>query len=62
MLAIELAADTIPSVTTTDTIQRAIDRMVEFRVRHLPVVNEGQFIGLLAENDITEPDHSLPVS
>jgi len=62
MLAIELAADTIQPVTTTDTIQKAIDRMVEFRVRHLPVVNEQQFIGLLAENDITEPDHSLPVS
>lgn len=62
MLAIELAADTIQPVTTTDTIQKAIDRMVEFRVRHLPVVNERQFIGLLAENDITEPDHSLPIS
>jgi len=62
MLAIELAADTIPPVTTTDTIQRALDRMVEFRVRHLPVVNEQQFIGLLAEADITEPDHNLPVS
>lgn len=62
MLAIELAADTIPPVTTTDTIQRAIDRMVEFRVRHLPVVNEQQFVGLLAEADIIEPDHNLPVS
>lgn len=62
MLAIELAANTILPVTTTDTIQRALDRMVEFRVRHLPVVNEQQFIGLLAEADITEPDHSLPVS
>ena len=62
MLAIELAADTIPPVTTTDTIQHALDRMVEFRVRHLPVVNEQQFVGLLAEADITEPDHNLPVS
>jgi len=62
MLAIELVADTIPPVSTTDTIQRAIDRMVEFRVRHLPVVNEQQFVGLLAEADITEPDHNLPVS
>jgi len=62
MLTIELAADIIPPVTPTDSIQRAIDRMVEFRVRHLPVVNENQFIGLLAENDITEPDHNLPVS
>jgi acetoin utilization protein AcuB len=62
MLAIELAADNIQPVTTTDTIQLALDRMVEFRVRHLPVVNDHVFIGLLAERDITEPDHLMPVS
>ncbi len=62
MLAIELAADNIPPVTITDTIQLALDRMVEFRVRHLPVVNDHVFIGLLAEADITEPDHRLPIS
>jgi CBS domain-containing protein len=62
MLAIELAADNIPAVTITDTIQLALDRMVEFRVRHLPVVNDHVFLGLLAEADITEPDHLMPVS
>ncbi|UEG51831.1 CBS domain-containing protein [Mucilaginibacter daejeonensis] len=62
MLATELAANIIPPVATTDPIQLAIDRMVEFRVRHLPVVNNNIFIGLLAEQDITEPDHTLPVS
>src|SRR4051812_41210538 len=62
MLAIELAADIIPPVTTGDTLQKAIDRMVEFRIRHLPIVNEQQFIGLLSESDITDPDHNLPVS
>jgi acetoin utilization protein AcuB len=62
MLALELAADIIPPVTITNTIQQALDRMVEFRVRHIPVVNEQQFIGLIAEADVTEPDHSLPVS
>jgi len=62
MLAIELAADNIQPVTTTDSIQLALDRMVEFRVRHLPVVNENQFIGLLSERDISGHDHLLPVS
>ncbi|WP_158824836.1 CBS domain-containing protein [Mucilaginibacter lacusdianchii] len=62
MLAIELAADIIPPVTTGDTLQKAIDRMVEFRIRHLPIVNEQQFLGLLSENDITDPDHNLLVS
>jgi acetoin utilization protein AcuB len=52
MLAIELISDTIPPIHTSDSIQKAIDRMIEFRVRHLPIVNEEQFLGLLAESDI----------
>ena len=54
MLAIELIADTIPPVHTSDTVQKVVDRMVEFRVRHLPIVNEEQFLGLLGENDLVE--------
>ncbi|MES2426694.1 MAG: CBS domain-containing protein [Bacteroidota bacterium] len=52
MFAGELIADAIPPVHTSDTIQKVLDRMVEFRVRHLPIVNEEQFLGLLAESDI----------
>lgn len=54
MLAIELIADAIPPVHTSDTVQKVIDRMVEFRVRHLPIVNEEQFLGLVSENDLIE--------
>jgi acetoin utilization protein AcuB len=52
MLAVELIANAILPVHTSDTVQRVVDRMVEFRVRHLPIVNEQQFLGLLAENDL----------
>jgi acetoin utilization protein AcuB len=63
MIAIELIADTIPPVHTSDTIQKVIDRMVEFKVRHLPIVNEEEFLGLIAEDDMfTESDHQLPIS
>ena len=54
MLAIELIADAIPPVHTSDTVQKVIDRMVEFRLRHLPIVNEDQFLGLISENDLIE--------
>ncbi len=53
MVAIELIADAIPPVHTSDPIQKVYDRMVEFRVRHLPIVNEDQFLGLIAEDDMT---------
>src|SRR6202012_1248888 len=52
MLAIELISDAIPPIHTSDTVQKVIDRMVEFRVRHLPIVNEEQFLGLVGENDL----------
>jgi acetoin utilization protein AcuB len=62
MLAVELIADAIPPVHTSDSIQKAIDRMVEFRIRHLPIVNEDQFLGLLSENDFAgESNFQTPV-
>jgi len=62
MLAIELIADAIPPVNTSDSIQKVIDRMIEFRVRHLPIVNEEQFLGLLAEDDLVgETDYQTPI-
>lgn len=54
MIASELISYTIPSLKTSDTIQKVVDRMAEFRVSHLPIVNEIQFLGLLAEDDLIE--------
>jgi len=67
MLAIELIVDAITPLRSSDTIQMALDRMAEFKVRHLPIVNENQFLGLLAEEELTDPDHekllsALPLS
>ncbi|RWY51164.1 CBS domain-containing protein [Mucilaginibacter gilvus] len=62
MLAVELISDAVPPVHTSDTIQKVFDRMAEFRVRHLPIVNEEQFLGLVSEDDlIEEPDYSTPI-
>jgi acetoin utilization protein AcuB len=52
MIAIELVADALPPVHTSDNVQKVIDRMVEFRVRHMPIVNEEQFLGLISEDDL----------
>jgi len=62
MVAAELISNAIPPIHTSDTIQKVVDRMIEFRVRHLPIVNEEQFLGLLAENDIiAETDNQTAV-
>jgi acetoin utilization protein AcuB len=54
MLAIELISDSIPPVHTSDPIQKVMERMQEFRIRHLPIVNEQQFLGLISDSDLIE--------
>jgi acetoin utilization protein AcuB len=54
MLAIELISDSIPPAHTSDSIQKVTERMQEFRIRHLPIVNEQQFLGLISDSDLIE--------
>ncbi|RKR82552.1 CBS domain protein [Mucilaginibacter gracilis] len=62
MLASELLSNAMPPVRSSDTIQKVIDRMTEFKVSHLPIVNDDVFLGLVAEDDLIEQtDYSTPV-
>lgn len=62
MIAKELISDSIPPLKTSDTIQKVEDRMAEFRVNHLPIVNNQQFLGLISDEDIIEiADYSDPI-
>ena len=54
MLAYELISDSIPAIRTTDTIQKVHERMSEFRINHLPIVNEKQFLGLVSDEDLIQ--------
>jgi len=52
MFAAEIISNAIPSLRTDDTVQNALDRMNEFKLKHLPVVNEVAFLGLVSEDDL----------
>jgi acetoin utilization protein AcuB len=56
MFASELISTAIPPLKTSDNVQKALDRMSEFKLYHLPIVNESQFLGLVAEEDLIEKD------
>lgn len=57
MLARELISDSIPPLKTSDTVQKVLERMAEFRVNHLPIVNDQQILGLICEDDLIQiPD------
>ncbi len=49
----------IPPLKTTDTVQRGIDWMDEFKVYHLPLVNEqGKFLGNVSETDLIDSNNA----
>jgi acetoin utilization protein AcuB len=62
MFASELISNSIPPLKTSDSVQKSLERMTEFKLYHLPIVNETQFLGLLAEEELIEVrDGDLPI-
>lgn len=62
MVAKELISDVIPVVNTSDTGKKALNWMEIFRVSHLPIVNNQEFLGLISDTDIfdiNEPDQPI---
>lgn len=52
MLAKEMISDVVPALKTSDTGQTALNWMEIFRVSHLPIVNETDYLGLISDSDI----------
>ncbi len=52
MFAKDLISDVIPSLKTSDTGARALSWMEIFRISHLPIVNNQEFLGLISDSDI----------
>ena len=54
MRAIELIAGEIPPLTHNDSAQKALNWMEEFKVSHLPVLKNGNFVGVISETDLLD--------
>jgi CBS domain-containing protein len=54
MLTIELLNNTIPRLKLQDTVGKALQLINDFRVTHLPVVQEEKFLGLISEEDLLD--------
>lgn len=52
MLAKDLLSDVVPSLKTSDTGLQALSWMEIFRISHLPIVNNKEFLGLISDTDI----------
>ena len=54
MVAKDLITEDIPTLTHTDTGDIGLRWMDEFKVSHLPVLKNGNFVGLISESDILD--------
>src|SRR5512137_316604 len=62
MIANDLISEIIPSLKTSDTGQTALNWMEIFRISHLPIVNNQDFLGLISDSDIydmNQPDEPI---
>lgn len=54
MLAGEMINNVIAPLRPSDTIGKALERMNEFKLYHLPIVDNLQFLGLVSEEELME--------
>jgi acetoin utilization protein AcuB len=62
MVAKDLISEVIPTLKTSDLGQTALNWMEIFRVSHLPIVNNQDFLGLISDSDIydmNKPDEPI---
>ena len=52
MLAKDLMSDVVPALKTSDSAVQALSWMDIFRISHLPIVNDREFLGLISDRDI----------
>nr|MBP7496242.1 CBS domain-containing protein [Bacteroidales bacterium] len=48
----DLTSNTIIPLKTSDTGKYALEMMAEYKVSHLPIVNDVELLGLISEADI----------
>lgn len=54
MIAKSFLSALIPSIKSSEIAEKALTWMADFHVQHLPVVEDGRFLGVVSEDDIYE--------
>ncbi len=61
MTADTLISNSIIPLRTSDTGEEALEMMNEFYIRHLPIVNNKQLLGVISEDDVLNYDINEPI-
>ncbi len=57
MLAKELLSDVVPAVKTSDSGSQVLSWMDHFRISHMPIVDNVEFLGLISDTDLYSLDN-----
>lgn len=56
MRVLDFVTDEVPSLKLEDRAEKALHWMEEFKVKHLPVVNDGRYLGVISEDAILDSE------
>ena len=62
MIAFELITEEIPPIKPSESCMRAFNWMDEFKVSHIPVVDNGVYAGVISDDDVLDLENpDLPI-
>lgn len=62
MLTVDLINNNIPRLQLKDSVSKALRLISDFKVTHLPVVEDEKYLGLISEDDLLDQDQpKLPM-
>lgn len=62
MLTIELINNNIPRLQLKDSVSKALTLINDFRLTHLPVVEDDKYLGLVSEDDLLDAEEpKMPI-
>ena len=62
MLTVELINNNIPRLQLKDSVSKALRLVTDFRVTHLPVVEDDKYLGLISEEDLIDAEETqMPI-
>jgi CBS domain-containing protein len=62
MLTVELINNTIPRLKLQDGVSKALQLINDYRVTHLPVVQDEKYLGLISEEDLLDvEEEKMPI-
>jgi len=61
MIVKQIISKTIPALKPSDTVIKALNWMETFKITHLPIMLNNDYLGLISETDLLDIDNNKPI-